>query len=164
MVDIEDNNCNPWEIDTKKNQDPLELYFQPQITTPMPLEALYFLMQEQIRDPLEDRHILDGYNFREGNKYLILVTKESFQSKPGGISPDQVSDDVLAFCTLVLSYAKVAKKFLQPGSSPKMFTVFLPRTNFNKMLSHVSSKLRPKGDELWELFNILACYQSGGTK
>jgi hypothetical protein len=139
------------------------VYFQPQITTPMPLEALYNLMKEQFDDIVDNRNPLDGYN-RFGNKYLVLVTKEHFQTSPGGITQAMATDDVLAFCTLVLSYAKIAKESLQPGSSPKVFTTFMPRTHFNKMLSHVSSKLPEKGEELWKLFNILACYQSNGNE
>jgi len=128
----------------------------------MPLEGLYSLMKEQF-DGSYPPNILNGLD-RFGYKKLVFVTKEHFQSSPGGIGPEKATDDVLAFCTLVLSYAKNAKDPLQPGSSPKIFTTFTPRTHFNKMLSHVSSKLPAKGDELWALFNILACYQRGGTK
>lgn len=128
----------------------------------MPLEGLYFLMDENVRDP-DDKNILDGTTIRnlDGVK---LVTQETFRSNPSGIDKEKVTDDVLAFCTLVLSYAKGAKKDLQPSQSPKLFTPFMPRTNFNKIFSHVSSKLPAKGDDLWKLFNNLACYKNKGTE
>lgn len=132
----------------------------------MPLEALYKLMQENVENPEPgDRNILDGENFRyPGDKFLHLVTKNHFQSSPGGISPEQASDDILAFSTLVMAYAKAARENRLPEQSPKIFTVFMPRTNFNKMFSHVSSRLPAKGDDLWGLFNILACYKGDGNE
>ncbi|KAF2112801.1 hypothetical protein BDV96DRAFT_649034 [Lophiotrema nucula] len=161
-VDIADNNCNPWKITTRPSRDPNEVSFQPQITTPMPLEALYSLMKEQAANPLE-KNVLDGTNYRfpEG---LKLVAQQHFQSNPSGIDKTKVTDDVLAFCTLVLSYGKGALSTLQPGQSPKLFTTFMPRTNFNKIFAQVSSKLPAKGDDLWALFNNLACYKGDGNQ
>jgi len=135
--------------------------FQAQVTTGMPLEALYKLMKENFDEVTDNRNVLDGWNNR-GEEYLMFVTKEHFQTSPGGISRDVVTDDVLAFCTLVLSYAKAAKENQQ--GSPKLYTTFMPRTNFNKIFAQVSSKLPAKGDDLWALFNVLACYERGGTK
>lgn len=147
---------------TPKAKDPKEVVWHPQITTGMPLEALYSLMKENKESPNPpDRNVLDGID-RMDAEYLNLVTKAHFQSNPGGIGPDKATDDVLAFCTLVLSYAKMAREM--PGGSPKLFTAFMPRTHFNKLLSHVSSKLPAKGNDLWAMFNVLACYQSGGEE
>lgn len=143
------------------DQDPARVEFSPQITAPMPLEALYSLMRENIDDPTRGRNILDGLNPRYDDK-LILVKKEFFQSNPSGIDMDQVTDDVLAFCTLVMSYGKGALEELNTGSSPKLFTVFMPRTNFNTLFAQVSSKLPAKGNDLWNLFNNLACYRNEG--
>ena len=63
----------------------------------MPLEALYSLMDELLQDP-DELNILNGIY---GIQSLILVTKDFFQSKPQGIDGSKMSDDVLAFCTLV---------------------------------------------------------------
>jgi hypothetical protein len=145
---------------TNKNTRPEGVTFQAQITAGMPLEALYSLMKENFEEA-DDRNVLNGFD-REDGQFLMFVTKEHFQSSPGGISQEMVTDDVLAFCTLVLSYAKVAKE--NPTSSPKLYTTFMPRTNFHKIFSQVSSKLPAKGDDLWSLFNILACYKRGSTE
>lgn len=121
----------------------------------MPLEAVYSLMKEQQAQPsLEpERNILDGF-YRRAD-YLVLVTQEYFQSNTNGIDGSKVTDDVLGFCSLVLSYAKAASEQLKPDQSPKLFLTFMPRTEFNTIYKQVKSKI--PGD-LFNLFNSLACY------
>ena len=121
----------------------------------MPLEALYSLMKEQRDKPhrTPDRNILDGICPR-GN-FLVVVAQEYFQSNTNGIDGSKVTDDVLGFCSLVLSYAKAASNELQPDQSPKLFLTFMPRTEFNTIYQQVETKI--PGD-LFELFNSLACY------
>ena len=95
----------------------------------MPLEALYSLMKEHQADPDPDeRNPLDGYNDNPEHK-LVVVKQEYFQSNKNGIDQSKVTDDVLGFCSLVLSYAKAAKE-LETNESPKLRTVFMPRTEF----------------------------------
>ena len=122
----------------------------------MPLEALYSLMKEQLADPSSsNRNILDGSSPR-GN-FLVVVTQEYFQSNTNGIDGSKVTDDVLGFCSLVLSYAKAASNALLPDQSPKLFLTFMPRTEFNTIYQQVKSKIQ--GD-LFTLFNSLACYKT----
>ena len=135
-------------------QKPEDLPWQPQITTPMPLEALYSLMKEQLANPT-DHNILDGVCPR--GPFLTVVTKDYFQSNTNGIDASKLTDDVLGFCSLVLSYAKAASENLRPDQSPKLFLTFMPRTEFNTIFSQVKSKI--PGD-LFELFNNLACYKT----
>ncbi|KAI4208869.1 MAG: hypothetical protein LQ351_008134 [Letrouitia transgressa] len=124
----------------------------------MPLEALYSLMDELLRDP-DELNILNGIL---GAKNLVLVTKDFFQSKPQGIDGSTISDDILAFCTLVLSYAKAASIGLKPNQSPKLYISYMPRTEFNTLFKQVEAKL--PGDKLFDVFNVLACYNNkGGT-
>ena len=163
QVNIKDNKCNPWKITApggpfdKPEDIDKKIRWSPQITTSMPLEALYSLMKEQvITDPINrpERNVLNGANFR--GQDLALVTKDFFKAKPNGIDGSTVQDDTLAFLTLVLSYAKAATVKQQKDQSPKLFTTFMPRTEFNTIFGIVQSKLC--GD-LWELFNKLACYK-----
>lgn len=121
----------------------------------MPLEALYSLMKEQLRipGPSPDRNILDGISPRGYEP--IVVTQEYFQSNTNGIDASKVTDDVLGFCSLVLSYAKAASNPLKKDQSPKLFLTFMPRTEFNTIFKQVKSKI--PGD-LFALFNSLACY------
>ena len=125
----------------------------------MPLDALYSLMKEQVNPPAnyEDENILNGVNPRFNPPKLVLVRQEYFQAKPNGIDPSSVTDDVLAFCSLILTYAKAATELLRPNQSPKLFSTFMPRTEFNTMFQFVKPKL--PGD-LFDLFIILACYQT----
>ena len=118
------------------------------------MEALYSIMGENLANPME-KNILDGDSFRY--QKLVLVKKEYFQSKPNNIDASKITNDVLAFCTLILSYAKAATETLKPDQSPKFFISFMPRTEFNTMFQLVQSKLI--GD-LFSLFNILACYKT----
>lgn len=71
----------------------------------------------------------------------------------------QVKDDVLGFCSLVLSYAKVDEFELGRVQSLKMMTTIMPRTEFNTIFQQVKSKI--PGD-LFNLFNSLACYENCG--
>ena len=121
----------------------------------MPLEALYSLMKEQLADEISNRNILDGFIY--GSSSLIVVTQEYFQSNKNGIDGSRVTDDVLGFCSLVLSYAKAASNALRPDQSPKLFLTFMPRTEFNTIYQQVKSKI--PGD-LFTLFNSLACYKT----
>ncbi|KAL8727285.1 MAG: hypothetical protein Q9181_005769 [Wetmoreana brouardii] len=155
-LNIDNNKCNPWDIKMSQSTKPESLPWSPQITAPMPLEALYVLMEENLADPNE-KNVLDGDNFRFPRNKLVLVKKEYFQSKPNNIDESKITNDVLAFCTLVLSYAKAATQELKPDQSPKLFISFMPRTEFNTMYELVKPKLT--GD-LFSLFNTLACYKT----
>jgi hypothetical protein len=139
------------------------LAWDAQVTAPMPFEALYSLMKEQKSDlPTSKWNILTGVETgRAGNNYgsdnLVVVTQQYFQSNKNGIDQNKVSDDVLGFCSLVLSYAKGARYALSPDQSPKLMLTFMPRTEFNTMFQQVKSKI--PGD-LFTLFNSLACYKT----
>lgn len=126
----------------------------------MPLEALYSLIKEQKAAlGADDLSPLNG--FEGGQSFLgvtIQVTQEYFQSNTNGIDKTKVSDDVLGFCSLVLSFAKGATISLGPSQSPKLFFSFMPRTEFNTVYQQVKSKM--PGD-LFTLFNSLACYTTG---
>jgi len=113
-------------------------------------------MKEQQTDT-SIRNILDGDSIAYG-ELLIVVTKEWFQSNTNGIDRSKVTDDVLGFCSLVLTYAKAAT--IRMGS-PKRFLTFMPRTEFNTVYQQVKSKI--PGD-LFTLFNNLACYKMDENK
>ena len=123
----------------------------------MPLEALYTLMKEQVKNPdYGARNTLNGI-CTEGD-CINLVTELYFQSKPNGIDGTQLTDDVFGFLTMVLSYAKVAitkQKSFKPDQSPKQFLTFMPRTEFNTIYGQVKSEI--PGD-LFTLLDTLACY------
>lgn len=128
----------------------------------MPLEGLYSLMLEQAKDlDIAQRNILDGEETKRtgnvGSANLVLATKSYFRSKPQGIEQTKVTNDMLGFASLVLSYAKGAQHQLQPDESPKLMTTFMPRTDFNTIFKQVKSKFP---GNLFELFEVLACYKT----
>lgn len=119
----------------------------------MPLEKIYEIMKIHVKNT---EHILNG--FVDGTDFSVLVTQLYFKGNRNGIDKDQVTDDVLAFCSLVMSYAKAAFVPLSRNGSPKQRTVIMPRTNFAALYDEVKSKI--PGD-LFGLFETLACYKTG---
>ncbi|KAJ4385964.1 hypothetical protein N0V93_008855 [Gnomoniopsis smithogilvyi] len=160
--------CDPWAIDgaTKGKTKAASVNWMAQVTAPMPLEGLYSLMLEQAKDlDIAERNILSGAETKRtgksGSANLVLATKSYFQSKPQGIEQTKVTNDMLGFVSLVLSYAKGAQYLLQSDESPKLMTTFMPRTEFNTIFKQVKSKF--SGD-LFKLFEVLACYKSKVSK
>ncbi|KAL9084424.1 MAG: hypothetical protein Q9165_008062 [Trypethelium subeluteriae] len=150
--------CNPWMVTgLDQNTDKGGIFWVPQVTAPMPLEALYSLMQENLRGTLNGRNILNGQTSFTTGQNLQLVTKEYFQSASLKMDPNKITDDVLGFCTLVLSYAKAADKDQPADTSPKHWLTFMPRTEFNTIYSSVKSKF---SGPLFDVFNTLACYKT----
>ena len=128
----------------------------------MPLEALYKLMTENAKYEAVSlqKNVLDGTNYRP-EKSLVVVQQAYFQSNPNDLDQSKMSDDVLAFCSLVLSYAKGAQNTLRGDQSPKFLLEFMPRTEFTTLFGIVKSKLT--GD-LFTLFDNLACYKTVNGK
>ena len=88
---------------------------------------------------------------------MIYVTEDFFQSRPNGISPQDIQKDVLGFLCLVLSYANVAKVQEEPDSSPKDTSLFMPRTDFTTIFKMIQSKIP---GSLYDLIKILVCYKN----
>jgi hypothetical protein len=155
---------------TNKDQIP----WVPQITTSMPLEALYSLMMENVKiaqGGVTDRNIINGVTPIYRGQNIHIVTKEYFQALELKIEKekiDNINDAVLGFCSLVLSYAKAANKAIDetdPNTqemSPKSWIPFMPRTEFVTIYNAVKSFFPP--EELFEIFNTLACYKTEFVK
>ncbi len=94
---------------------------------------------------------------------MVWVKSEFFQSKPNGIASSTIKSDGLGFFSLVLSYAKSADQ-VRKGSSPKLLTSIMPRTDFGTMLKlilpQVKSGLTGGPTSLYDLVKILACYKN----
>lgn len=121
----------------------------------MPLEALYALMQE-IATSATTPNVLTGQASFTVGQNIQLVTEEFFQSPSLKGAVHAITDDILGFCTLVLSYAKAANLVQAPDVSPKHWLTFMPRTEFNTIYAQVSSQFQ---FPLFTIFNILACYK-----
>jgi hypothetical protein len=88
------------------------------------------------------------------------VTQGYFQSTSLNIDASTVTDDMLGFCTLVLSYAKAADLQQASDVSPKHKIPFMPRTEFNTIYAQVGSKFTIP---LFDIFNTLVCYKTGSN-
>lgn len=121
----------------------------------------------QLGDAEDSRNVLNGNTGSRGQNNQ-LVTKDYFQDLGLRVDLTKINDAVLGFCTLVLSYAKAANKPLNPDDpnilemSPKSWLPFMPRTEFNTIYSAVKSFF-PTDDELYDIFNTLACYKTTFT-
>ena len=158
--------CNPWTIvGLTPTKDKAGMLWAPQITAPMPLEALYSLMKENVQKANTDpsRNILNGATSFTTGQNIQLVTKDYFVSPSLNIDRSTITDDILGFCTLILSYAKAANLEQNPDVSPKHKIPFMPRTEFNTIYAQVRSKFEITLFDLqvFDIFNILACYKTG---
>jgi hypothetical protein len=158
---------DPWIVrNLHENTNKDQIYWVPQVTTSMPLEALYALMKENVQSNLEEgRNILNGKSGFTLGQNVQLVMKEHFRNDLSlMVDFDKINDAVLGFCTLVLSYAKAANKPLNANDpsaqemSPKSWHPFMPRTEFVTIYSAVKSFFGVE-NELFEIFNTLACYK-----
>ena len=160
-VDVADSKCNPWTIGKPdKSVDAADVEWGPQVTVPMPLEALYDIMKihQNVEFGGDEKSVLEGGTTT--TDFSNIVTKDYFEASPNGIDGSKVTDDVLGFCTLVLAYGKGARKSLSRDQSPKLRSPFMPRTEFNTIYDQVKSKI--PGD-LYRLFATLACYKNVQT-
>lgn len=159
--DIDASECNPWKITQPEHgENTGEFNWAPQVTAPLPLEAISYLFERVANNQPHD--LLEKLNpqGRRGarSQQMVSVTKEFFQSRPNGIRPDLVRHDVLGFFSLVLSYAKNARAMFE-DESPKELTTIMPRTHFNAMFKLVRDRVPGK---LYEVVKVLGCYKNNG--
>lgn len=112
------------------------------------------------RDPIppdNEYYNLIGQSIRNPGTQQ-LVKQAFFRQKPNSIEPKSVLDDALAFCSMVLTYAKsIANKPLKKDESAKLRSQFMPRTDFHTLYKQVESQL--PGD-LWTIIDTISCYKT----
>ncbi|KAF2674250.1 hypothetical protein BT63DRAFT_449243 [Microthyrium microscopicum] len=151
-IKVEGSDCD-WKITAPDDPDNApNIKWSPQITAPLPLEAIQAIFQKA--NSKQSSNLLSK---NSPNKGMAYVTKDFFQAKPGGISPDTVTNDVLGFFSLLLSYAKVAGRIKDfEITSPKQALNIMPRSDFSTLYQQVKSSLLSK--DLYSIVGILACY------
>jgi hypothetical protein len=159
-IEVEDTPCDFYIDAPTPKDDAKNVFWQPQITAPLPLEALYVLMKDRATYTLvptnNDYYNIIGDSPRSPLGTQALVNKNYFKKKPNGIDPTSLTDDTLAFLSLILTYAKtIAKNPLKQDESVKLRSVFMPRTDFHTLYTEVKSQL--PGD-LWNIINTISCY------
>lgn len=120
QVNIEGSPCNPWDITHPKNTGKAcDIKFGPQITAPIPLEAVYEYYEFCVTSTFaQDRkELLPQTSFGRtgrGAQKKYWVTEEFFQANPDGF---RTSDrEVLGFFNLIVNHLKGE---VEEGSSPK---------------------------------------------
>lgn len=100
---VQGSNCNLWKITKPAHGgQPDQIKWAPQVTAPLPLEAIGDLFAKVVADTRSE--LLPS----NPSPKMVWVNKDFFQSNPNTISADSVKGDVLGFFSLVLSYAKNA--------------------------------------------------------
>lgn len=151
-MSVEDSTCNPWTVVLPKKRGGADrMTWAPQVTAPLPLEAISDLFSKSLSGP--SSALLPTQN---PGVNMVYVTKDFFQSKPNGISSDNVKADVLGFFSLVVSYAKAARVF-DEDESPKGLISIMPRTDFTNIFNQVKPAIP---GTLYDIIKILACYKN----
>ncbi|KAL8747738.1 MAG: hypothetical protein Q9190_000437, partial [Brigantiaea leucoxantha] len=149
-----DDDCQDWEIfRPEMGGNAAGILFSVQATAPMPLEAIQDVLSKAAAE--QTSPLIPSIR---PNRGVVLVTKDFFQSKPNGIDPENVKDDVLGFFSLLLSYVKGAS-VLPQDQSPKNIISIMPRSDWSTLFKQVSSAV--PGD-LYDLVKVLGCYRDYG--
>ena len=146
--------CKTWEIKGPGEDLWKQIQWQYQITAPMPLAAINGLFK-QAKAVMTNNPLVGGTRNKKEN--MVWVNKDFFARNPQGNEEKTVSEDILAFFSLVLSYVKPNGK--NPSTldkSAKNLSPIMPRTDFLTMYQSVKDKI--KGDDLYELVKQLTCY------
>ncbi|KAL8895447.1 MAG: hypothetical protein Q9207_008169 [Kuettlingeria erythrocarpa] len=153
-LDVEDSTCNPWSVvSPDRGGAANSLQWALQVTAPLPLEAISDLFDKAVKK--QTSALLPDI---APERRMVHVSNDFFQSNPNGISSDAVTDDVLGFFSLVMSYAKGARQE-SSDTSPKEIMSIMPRTDFTNIFSMLEAEVT--GD-LYDLVKKLACYRNSG--
>lgn len=158
-ITVETDKLGDWMITSPEAPDEAsKLGWQPQVTVPMPLAAINDIMLKYVRN--EQSVLLPKIRRLK----ITAVTKDFFQSKPFNMDGSAVSQDVMGFLSLVLSYAKNAR-LMDEDTSIKDLTSVMPRTDFTTIYGLIKSELptHAEGWSLYTLVNILSCYENTGN-
>ncbi|KAI0154574.1 hypothetical protein GGR57DRAFT_512079 [Xylariaceae sp. FL1272] len=133
--------------------------WQRQITVPMPLEAVGYLIS-QTRGSYSGVALLPRAKIRTQN--LVFVDTPFFQSAPQGVTTNP-APDVLGFFSLVVSYAKAVLGREKIQESAKFMLPFMPRNDFQTLFDSIrdglGDVLEAGPDVLYNIVNTLACYE-----
>ena len=126
----------------------------------MPLEGINELFSIAVSDPPKPSKLVPLADTRRKHnvKFMIHVTKEFFQASPNGITPDTVTEDVLGFFSILISYIKGARRFYD-DQSPKMLISIMPRTGFAALYEQVRDRIPGR---LYDVVKMVSCYRNEG--
>ena len=107
----------------------------------MPLEAIYQLFVDLKGDGISSNAIMAEGSKRDN---IHVVRREDFRLLGlTGFKPADITDDLLGFLSLVVSYAKATRR-MQAKDGPKHSLSVMPRTDFAAMYELVRKKIEPQ--------------------
>ena len=145
-------------MDPERRKGINKVEWAPQVTVPMPLEGIQWLIENP--KPCG----LDLKLYRPGNQQ-VKVLPDFFKTSPGGVTQNDVRNrpDVLGFFSIILTYAKAAGE-LKKNQSPKFYSTIMPRTDFTTIFQTQGiSQVIPKA-HLYEIVKALACFKNTDVK
>ncbi|KAK4690725.1 hypothetical protein P7C71_g6131, partial [Lecanoromycetidae sp. Uapishka_2] len=152
-VTVTDCNIDDWKIDRPENPgDVDQIAWEPQATAPMPLEGIQELISTVVGDQLPISPLLIEND-------MVLVTKDFFQKVD--VKPENLTDDVLGFFSLMMSYIKADWTFGDSGSIKKLVPI-MPRTDFTSIYISQMKKTIPSS-EFYDVCKELACFRNDGS-
>ncbi|KAL8846955.1 MAG: hypothetical protein Q9221_007997 [Calogaya cf. arnoldii] len=117
------------------------LLWSRQVTVAMPLKAIYQLFVDLKRDGISSNAIMAEGSKRDN---IHVVRREDFRLLGlTGFKPADITDDLLGFLSLVVSYAKATRR-MQAKDGPKHSLSVMPRTDFAAMYELVRKKIEPQ--------------------
>ena len=122
----------------------------------MPLEGIQDLISS-VAEGVSDvnRRTESSLLIKEG---YVLITKEHFRHLK--VDKDKLTDDVLGFFSLLLSYVKADWDVLDTSNSPKQLLNIMPRTDWANLYAQVKEKGPVSPDRLVETVKQLACFKT----
>lgn len=170
VATLQDSTYGPWTVWTPNSPNPRstsQFIWYSHVTAPLPLQSIQDLIVKAVA--LEENWLLphaptEDFTQSVLGQNFIAVKQSFFQSPATGINPNYVTDDMLGFFSMVLSYAKHADE-AYTDSSPKHLLSIMPRTDFTTIFNTIRSFV-PGTDypnnwrpgSLYSLIKILACY------
>ena len=129
------------------------VFFGAQITTSMPLDAVYKLMKDAKAGKSSEVY---ASGLSKKNSNIHIVQKQDFaDAKLTDIKENDITDDFLGFFTLLVSYAKSTKD-MKPSEGPKHSLSVMPRTDFAAMYAMFKAKIEPQYQGgCWDLYSIV---------
>ncbi|KAF2650990.1 hypothetical protein K491DRAFT_730354 [Lophiostoma macrostomum CBS 122681] len=164
-VEGSDPRCDPWVIVddiTRKGASAVDVRWSPQVTAPMPFEAILELVRYAWNN--QPSALLPPGLRATSQGFQVYITKDFFQASSGGFSADDVKDDALGFFSILMTWVKLPNNAENdwehdPATSYKMYIGIMPRTDFTSMYSLFKESNTMQGS-LYDMVKKLACYNN----
>ncbi|KAF2094386.1 hypothetical protein NA57DRAFT_60432 [Rhizodiscina lignyota] len=161
-VTVDENPCT-WRIREPEKKllglldpDYTKMRFQPQLTAPMPLEAIQELIVKYRTTSKSAGWLFSART----SSPLIAVTKDFFQAHPLLKPADMEKyQDILGFFSLLVSWAKVFDGWATKGQSLKNLLPIMPRSDFISLYYQIRYKFSSPLD-LYSVVSVLVCYKN----